>query len=138
LLLTGAIAAMTACPLPAWAKGSLLVVVTRAEPQVQAMAMILTQQALERHTEVRLLLCGPAGDLALNVYTGPTLQSSGRTAQQMLKGVIQGGAKVEICQLYIVNSGGKTAADLIEGVTVTTAPVIGEYMDQPDVRYFTF
>jgi hypothetical protein len=129
---------MTACPLPAWAKGSLFVVVTRPEPQVQAMAMILTQQALERHTAVRVLLCGPGGDLALTAYTGPTFQSSGRTAQQMLKGVIQGGAKVELCQLYIANSDGKTAADLIQGVTVTTAPIIGEYMDQPDVRYFTF
>jgi hypothetical protein len=46
LLLTGAIAVMTACPLPAWAKGSLFVVITQPEPQVQAMAMILTQQAL--------------------------------------------------------------------------------------------
>jgi len=125
-------------PSIAFAEGTLFVVVTRQEPEVQAMAMILTMQALTHHTAVRVLLCGPGGDLALSGYGGPTLKPSGQTPQQMLQSAIQGGAKVELCPIYMANSGGRTEAELIQGVTVTSPAVVGDFMDQPGVRYFTF
>jgi hypothetical protein len=122
----------------AFAEGTLFVVVTRPEPQVQAMAMILSLQALNHHTAVRVLLCGPGGDLAFSGYDGATLKPSAQTSQQMLQAVIQAGAKVELCPIYMANSGGRTEAELIPGVTVTSPAMIGDFMDQPGVRYFTF
>ena len=56
----------------------------------------------------------------------------------MLQGVIQAGAHAELCALYLPNSNGLTAADLIDGVAPVTPPVIGEHMDRPDVRYLGF
>jgi hypothetical protein len=56
----------------------------------------------------------------------------------MLQGVIKAGAQVVICPIYLINNGGLTQADLIEGVTPTTPATIGEFMDQPDVRYLNF
>ncbi|WP_449221423.1 hypothetical protein [Tistrella mobilis] len=123
---------------PVAARDSLFVTVTSGDPQTQAMAMVLSQQALQRQTPVRILLCGPGGDLARKDYQGPALKPSGKTPQQMLQGVIQAGAHAELCALYLPNSNGLTAADLIDGVAPVTPPVIGEHMDRPDVRYLGF
>jgi hypothetical protein len=40
-------------------------VVTSDNPQTQLMSMVLTMQAVEQGHAVRMLLCGPGGDLAL-------------------------------------------------------------------------
>lgn len=130
--------AMLALPPAAHAGGTLFVVVSRAEPQVQAMAMTLTLQALKHHAAVTVLLCGDGGDLAFTGYAGPTLRPTAETPQQMLQGVIQAGARVELCPLYMANSGGRTEAELIPGVTVASLALVGDLMDQPGVRYFTF
>jgi hypothetical protein len=130
--------AMLAAPALACAAETLFVVVTREEPQVQGMAMILSLQALRHQTAVRVLLCGPGGDLAFTGYDGPTLKPTAQTAQQMLQAVIQAGAKVELCPLYLANSGGRTETEMIPGVTIASPAAIGDFMDQPGVRYFTF
>ncbi len=130
--------AMLALPSAAGASGALFVVVSRAEPQVQAMALTLSLQALKHHTAVTVLLCGDGGDLAFTGYAGPTLRPTAETPQQILQSAIQAGAKVELCPLYLPNSGGRTEAELIPGVTVTSPAVVGDFMDQPRVRYFTF
>jgi len=122
----------------ALAKDSLFVVVTSPDPQTQAMAMVLTNQALQRQTPVRLLLCGPGGDLALKDYQGSSLQPSGKTPQQMMQAAITAGAQVELCALYLPNSAGKTPADLINGVNPVKPPEIGAHMDQENIRFFTF
>jgi predicted peroxiredoxin len=131
-------AACLTLPAAAMAKDSLFVVVTSPDTQTQAMAMVLTMQSLQRQTPVRVLLCGPGGDLALKDYAGSPLQPSGKNPQQMLQGAIQAGAQVELCALYLPNSNGRKPADLIDGVAPVAPPVIGEYMDRSDVRYFTF
>ncbi len=123
---------------PVAAKDSLFVTLTSADPQTQAMALVLSQQALQRQTPVRILLCGHGGDLARKDYQGPALKPSGKTAQQMLQGLIQAGATAELCALYLPNSDGRTTTDLIDGVAPVTPPVIGEHMDRPDVRYLSF
>ncbi|UEM24238.1 DsrE family protein (plasmid) [Skermanella mucosa] len=131
-------AACLALPVSAVAKDSLFVVVTSPDAQTQGMAMVLTMQSLQRQTPVRVLLCGPGGDLALKDYAGSPLQPSGKTPQQMLQGAIQAGAQVELCALYLPNSNGRKPTDLIDGVAPVTPPAIGEFMDRPDVRYLTF
>ena len=61
--------------LPAWAEGKapLLVLVTSPAPMTQAMATILSREAVSRQTPVRMVLCGPGAELALNGYAGPSL-----------------------------------------------------------------
>lgn len=125
-------------PASAQAKPRLLVLVTSPNPMVHAMAMLLTREALARQTSVRVVLCGAGGDLAFPAYTGQVFQPAGLTAQQMLRGVIQAGAQVQICPLYLANTAGASAAGLIEGVTPTTPADVGAYMDGPDVRYLNF
>ncbi len=43
----------------------LFVVVTDADPMTQMMAMVLSTQTLKQGKSVQILLCGPAGELAL-------------------------------------------------------------------------
>jgi hypothetical protein len=61
-----------------------------------------------------------------------------QTPQQMLESVIHDGATVELCPIFMANAVGHTKADLLKGITVTTPAIIGDFMDQPEVRYFTF
>lgn len=131
----GTITATTA--LPAQAAEKLFITVTTAEPQVQGMAMVLGMEARKRGTDVRILLCGPGGDLALKGAEMPPLKPAGKTPRQMLQGLLAQGATAEVCALYLPNSG-KTADTLIDGVSPVTPPVIGDYMIQPDVRYLAF
>jgi len=140
LLIALALAGLFASGAPASAqtKPRLLVLVTSSNPMVQAMAMLLTREALGRQTPVRMVLCGGGGDLAFPTYAGPALQPAGLTAQQMLRGVIQAGAQVQICPLYLANTPGISAAGLIEGVAPTTPADVGAYMDGADVRYLNF
>ncbi|NYZ12811.1 hypothetical protein HL658_09630 [Azospirillum sp. RWY-5-1] len=133
-------AATAVATVPARADGDhpLFVVVTSPDAQTQAMAMILSAEAVKKKVPVRMLLCGPGGDLALKANAGPAMKPSGKTPQQMMQGLIQGGATVELCALYLPNSGGKTEADLIDGVKPTRPPVVSDFMLTSDVRYFTF
>ncbi len=43
----------------------LITILTSAEPQTQLMAMVLTMNAKNAGAEAEVLLCGPAGDIAL-------------------------------------------------------------------------
>ena len=47
--------------------------VTSADNQTQGMAMVLASQMAEQKAAVRILLCGPAGQLALKAYEPPAL-----------------------------------------------------------------
>jgi predicted peroxiredoxin len=134
--LTGTALAADAPPPPVGAE-KLFIVVTSADPQVQGMAMILGLQARKHNTEVRLLLCGPGGDMALKDQPQTPLKPMNKTPQQLLQGLMAQGAKAEVCGLYLPNSD-HTAEALIEGVSPVKPPVIGDYMAQPSLRTFTF
>ena len=43
----------------------LITILTAPEPQTQLMAMVLTMNAMAAGAEAEMLLCGPAGDIAL-------------------------------------------------------------------------
>jgi predicted peroxiredoxin len=130
--------AVVSMPVAASAKPGLFVLVTSPDAMTQATAMILSGQALQHQTPVRMLLCGPAGDLARRGSTGRAFRPSGQSAQQMLQGIIKAGAEVDVCPLYLLNNGGLLQADLVDGVKATTPAIIGDFMDQPDVRYLSF
>ena len=111
--------------------------VTSADNQAQGMAMVLATQMAEQKSAVRVLLCGPAGQLALKAYEPAPLKPRNVTPKQMMAGLIKGGSTVEVCALFLPNAD-KTPADLIEGVTVAKPPEVAAYMVKPGVRSFGF
>ena len=131
-LVTLSLGATAAEPTP-----RLLVVVTSENPQVQGMAFVLSRQSRKQGAEVRVLLCGPGGDVALKGAPQTVLKPRGATPQGMLAKLVAAGVTAEVCALYLPNKG-KTAADLIDGVGVAKPPAIAAQMLAPDTRLFTF
>jgi predicted peroxiredoxin len=111
--------------------------VTNSDNQAQGMAMVLAAQMAEQKASVRILLCGPAGQLALKAYEPAALKPRNVTPKQMMSSLIKGGATVEVCALFLPNAD-KAPADLIEGVTVAKPPEVAAFMMKPGVRAFGF
>jgi hypothetical protein len=111
--------------------------VTSADNQAQGMAMVLATQMVEQKASVRILLCGPAGQLALKAYEPAVLKPRNVTPKQMMAGLMKAGATVEVCALFLPNAE-RTPADLTEGVTVAKPPEVAAYMLKPGVKAFGF
>jgi hypothetical protein len=103
----------------------------------QGAGLVLAGQALEQKATVRVLLCDAAGDIALVGQAMPSLKPRNLTPQQLLQGVIQGGAKVEVCALYLPNTG-KQASDLIAGVTPAKPAEVAAQLLKPGVATLAF
>jgi hypothetical protein len=103
----------------------------------QGAGLVLAGQALEQKASVRVLLCDAAGDIALTGKEMPTLKPRNVTPQQMLQGVIKAGAKVEVCALYLPNTG-KQGSDLIPGVTPAKPAEVAAHQLKPGVRTLAF
>jgi hypothetical protein len=103
----------------------------------QGAGLVLAGQALEQKATVRVLLCDAAGDIALVGKDMPTLKPRNVTPQQMLQGVIKAGAKVEVCALYLPNTG-KQASDLIDGVTPAKPAEVAAHLLKPGVNTLAF
>jgi len=122
------------------AKG-LNVLVNSAHPQTQAMAMVLSLMSINKHNkQVHITLCGPAGDLAdKNIKGIAVKRPNGKapSAKDNLKLLIQKGAKVEVCPLYLPNAG-KDESVLLEGITVAKPPVVAGRLLNKDFQNITF
>lgn len=103
----------------------------------QGAGLVLAGQALEQKAGVRVLLCDAAGDIALAGRQMPTLKPRDVTPQQMLQGLIKGGARVEVCALYLPNTGRKPG-DLIEGVTPAKPADVATHLLKPGVQTLAF
>lgn len=122
------------------AKG-LNVLVNSAEPQTQAMAMVLSLMTIKKHKkEVNIVLCGKAGDLAdKNIKGIPTKRPDGKSpsAKMHLQKLIKMGASVEVCPLYLPNSG-KDKSVLLDGITIAKPPVVAGRLLNQDYQNITF
>jgi hypothetical protein len=103
----------------------------------QGAGLVLAGQALEQKANVRVLLCDKAGDIALVGAELPKLKPRDVTTQQMLQGVIKAGAKVEVCALYLPNTG-KQPTDLIPGVTPAKPSEVAAHLLKPGVNSLAF
>ena len=103
----------------------------------QGAGLVIAGQALEQKAVVRVLLCDLAGDIALTGKEMPALRPRNVTPQQMLQGVIKAGAKVEVCALYLPNTG-RQASDLIAGVTPAKPAEVAAYLLKPGVNTLAF
>ncbi len=122
------------------AKG-LNVLVNSGDPQTQAMAMVLSLMTMKKHKkEVNIVLCGAAGDLAdKNIKGTPIKRPNGKapSAKDHLKMLIKKGATVQVCPLYLPNSG-KNKSILLDGITVAKPPVVAGHLLDDDFANITF
>jgi intracellular sulfur oxidation DsrE/DsrF family protein len=112
-------------------------VVSSGEAQTQMMAMVLGNQMAAKGASVRVLLCDSAAKLAVEGESFPTFEPAGRTPQNLLQGLMEKDATVEVCAIFLPNSE-YDPSDLMDGVGVAKPGPIADHMLKPDVRYFTF
>jgi hypothetical protein len=108
-----------------------------AASMAQGAGLALATQAIEQKVPVRVLLCDAAGDIAVTGKDMPSLKPRNVTPQQMLQGLIKAGATVEVCALYLPNTG-RTPADLLAGVTPAKPADVAAYLMKPGVRTLAF
>lgn len=119
------------------AKG-LNVIITSPDHQTQLMAMVLSLQTLKEHDKkVKMVLCGPAGKLALKNTVTPKLKPRNVSPTMLLKKIMNLGANVSICPLYLPNAG-KTKADLIPGIKVAKPPVVAKRLLHKEFKNLTY
>lgn len=128
-----------ACALPAQERPDVLTIVTSSERDTQAMALILTRQVVAGGATARILLCDGAGDLALKGATdgAEVVQPAGASPAGMLRGLRQGGVRVDVCAIYLPNRP-LSDTDLEEGIGVARPDDIGALVSDSEVRLFTF
>lgn len=115
----------------------LLVTVTTDDNMTQGMAMVLANQAMNKDAEVRVLLCSDGGRLALEESVGEAMAPRDVRPQQLLQNLVQEGAKVEVCAIFLPNTDYEEE-DLMEGVGVAQPDDVADYMLSPHVHFFTF
>jgi predicted peroxiredoxin len=127
------------CTLQAQAQSptELFVTINSGNAQTQGMALVLATQAAEQKAPVRVLLCSDGGQLAIKGKEGVVLKPRNVTPNQMLQGLMKNGAKVEVCALFLPNSG-LQPADLIEGVAVAKPAEVATYLLQGNVKTLTY
>jgi predicted peroxiredoxin len=120
---------------------SLITVVTSPEPQTQLMAMVLTFQAARQGADTHILLCGPAGDLALR--DAPETATAGQPPRDMSpQGLMQmirseTGGTVEVCAIYLPGRGADPSV-LLEGIGVAAPDAMAARLMEPETRVLNF
>jgi len=141
--LPAAIAAlMLAQPAAADEAQKLITILTAPEPQTQLMAMVLTMNAVAAGAEARILLCGPAADIALKA--APETATAGQppkgaSPQGLMKMLMEKNAvKVEVCAIYLPGMGGADASVLMDGVTAAAPDAMGAAIVAEDTQVMSF
>lgn len=119
------------------AEARIFVVLTTPDVQTQLMVMVLSTQMNAQHRLDGILLCGPAGDLALEGDEGVILKPVNKSPQMLLRSLIAGGVTVQVCPLYLPNKG-LTPEYLVAGVTEARLPLVAGHLLEHGVRLFTF
>lgn len=120
---------------------TLVTILTAPEPQTQLMAMVLAMQAAQQGAAPHILLCGPAGDIALK--DAPASATAPQPPRDMSpKGLLgkiaeMPNAKVEVCAIYLPGKGMQADA-LMDGVTVAQPPAMAAAMIAPNARIASY
>lgn len=112
-------------------------VLSDASGMTQGMAMVLANQMQEQGTQVNILLCDKAGNLALRNAGGEPLKPNDVTPAQLLSAVMQKGATASVCALYLPNSGYSKDA-LKEGVEVASPDAMARNLLEQDRKVLGF
>lgn len=120
---------------------TLVTILTAPEPQTQLMAMVLAMQAAQQGVVPHVLLCGPAGDLALKdapeTATAPQPPRGMSPQGLLMKIAAMPGARVEVCAIYLPGKGAETSV-LMDGVTVAQPPAMAGAMIAPGARIASY
>jgi predicted peroxiredoxin len=140
-LIAATLGAALAVPAAAQDAPKLITILTAPEPQTQLMAMVLTMNAVAKGAEARILLCGPAGDIALK--EAPETATAGQppknaSPQGLLKAMIEkNGVKAEVCAIYLPGMGAD-ASVLLDGVTAAAPDAMGEAIIDANTQVMSF
>lgn len=140
-LAAAALGAATALPAMADDSRNLVTILTAPEPQTQLMAMVLTLNAVQQGSTAQILLCGPAGDIALkdapaSATTGqPPRDASPQGLMRMM--MDQHDVKVEVCAIYLPGMGADASA-LIDGVTAAAPDAMARSITADDTTVMSF
>lgn len=115
----------------------LFLTINSGSVMTQGAGLVLASQAMEQKATVRVLLCDAGGDIAVTGKEMPSLKPKNVTPQQMLQGLIKAGAKVEVCALYLPNTG-RQPGDLLTGVTPAKPADVAAYLLKPEVQTLAF
>jgi predicted peroxiredoxin len=140
LIAAAAAATALAGPIAAQEAPDLVTVLTAPEPQTQLMAMVLTMQARQQGADVHILLCGPAGDIALK--DAPATATAGQpprdmSPQGLMQAIMQEGGTVEVCAIYLPGRGEDQDA-LLDGVGAADPGAMAGRIIAPDTRVMSF
>lgn len=119
----------------------LVTILTAPEPQTQLMAMVLTMNAIAAGAEAQMLLCGPAGDIALT--DAPQTATAGQpprdaSPQGLMRMMMdQHGLSVQVCAIYLPGKGADETI-LIEGVTAAAPDAMGAAIVAPGTSILSF
>lgn len=135
LIAAAAVAALVATSAHA-AEQKILSMVTSENTEAQAMAFVLANQAQAKGNPVHVLLCGPAGDIALAEAPEAAMKvvtPTGMTVRKLMGGLMQKGGKIDVCAIYLPNRKLEKSA-LMDGVGVAKPQDIAEMMADPAVK----
>lgn len=119
----------------------LITILTAPEPQTQLMAMVLTMNAMAAGAQAEMLLCGPAGDIALK--DAPASATAGQppkdaSPQGLMKMMMaQKGLKVQVCAIYLPGKGADGSI-LLDGVTAAAPNAMGAAIVADDTTVMSF
>jgi predicted peroxiredoxin len=123
------------------AEEKLVTVVTSPDAQTQLMAMVLTMQAAQQGADTHIMLCGPAGDLALK--DAPASATAGQPPRDMSpQGLMQmirqkTGATVEVCAIYLPGKGADQSV-LLDGIGVAKPDEMARRLMDEDTRVLNY
>lgn len=119
----------------------LVTILTAAEPQTQLMAMVLTSNAVAQGAEAKVLLCGPAADIALR--DAPESATAGQPPKDaspqglLMKMVADAGVSAQVCAIYLPGRG-EGPEVLMEGVTAAAPDAMAAELIAPDTTVLSF
>lgn len=140
-LLAATLALTTAGAAQADEPRKLVTILTAPEAQTQLMAMVLTMNAVAQGAEAKILLCGPAGDIALQA--APETATAGQppkgaSPQGLLKMMIaENGVQVQVCAIYLPGLGVGPEV-LIDGVTAAAPDAMAKELIDDDTTVMSF
>lgn len=121
-------------------KPNLVSILTAVDPQTQLMALTLSLQSLQQGAKVRVLLCGPAGDLALKEPPAPATapqKPANMSPRGVLQKMVEAGAPVDVCAIYLPNKALGTDA-LMLGVGQARPDAIAGHLIAANTRILSF
>jgi intracellular sulfur oxidation DsrE/DsrF family protein len=119
----------------------LVTILTAPEAQTQLMAMVLTMNAMATGAEAEMLLCGPAGDIALKeapasaTAVQPPKDASPQGLMKMM--MEKNGLKVQVCAIYLPGKAAD-ASVLLDGVTAAAPDAMGAAIVAPGTSVMSF